>query len=359
MKVWHLISNRWNSAISEYALSAARALKLAGAESLITPLQSSPIEARFVNHEFVVDSVDHFGPGKYARLFGISKKFDPDVIFTYGGPETTAAMFIKNGGKLIRFYGQRTDGLGVARQILGRIGHFNVDRHIAPSQFVGEPLRGMTSSAVDIVTLGCDQSRFSFQDVRRMARPEILIFGRLDPVKGHREFFHVFTELIALAKTKGDPIPRLRIIGLPANLSASHLLIEAERRGIAKDDLVVQCEQITNIAALMSEASLGLISSIGSEVICRVAQEFLLCGTPVITTSVGSLPEVFVDKSFGDYYNHLQPAAESASKIYKWLRLGHCETNLQRQARSIAARRFFSIERMSKDLTGIMDELVG
>lgn len=353
MKVWHLISNRWNSAISEYALSAARAMKLAGAETLITPLQSSPIEARFIAQEFSVESVDHFGPGKYDRLFALSKKFNPDIIFTYGGPETTAALFIKTGRKLIRFYGQRADGLSMTRQFFSRVGHFHVDRLIAPSQYVGQPLRGITGSDVDVVPLGCDQKNFSFQDINRAKRPEILIFGRLDPVKGHREFFPILKELITMAKSKGEPIPRLRIVGVPANLSASYLRAEAERLELSEDDLVIQCERVANVAALMSESSLGLVSSIGSEVICRVAQEFLLCGTPVITTGVGSLPEVFVDRSFGDHYDHTKPA-EASAKIYNWLCLGHCESNLQRQARSLAAQRVFSIERMSEDLIRIV-----
>jgi glycosyltransferase involved in cell wall biosynthesis len=353
MKVWHLISNRWNSAISEYALSAARAMKLAGAETLITPLQSSLIEARFIDQEFSVESVDHFGLGNYGRLFTLSKKFNPDIIFTYGGPETTAAMFIKTGRKLIRFYGQRADGLSITRQIFGRLGHFHVDRLIAPSQFVGKPLRVITGGEVDVVPLGCDQKKFFFIDAHRAKRPEILIFGRIDPVKGHREFLPILKELITIAKSKGDPIPRLRIVGLPANLSVSHLRTEADRFDLSEDDLIIQCEKIANVAGLMSESSLGLVSSIGSEVICRVAQEFLMCGTPVITTSVGSLPEVFVDKSFGGYYDHTKPV-EAAEKIYKWLCLGHCETNLQRQARSLAAQRFFSIERMSEDLMRIV-----
>jgi glycosyltransferase involved in cell wall biosynthesis len=357
MKVWHLISNRWNSAISEYALSAARALKQAGAETLVTPLQSSPIEARFQAHGFNVESVENFGPAKYARLFSLSKNFEPNLIFTYGGPETTAAIFVKNGRKLIRFYGQRADGLGVARQILGRMGHFHVDRLIAPSRFVSEPLCGITGGGVDVVMLGCDHSKFAFVDVQRAKRPEILIFGRLDPVKGHREFFPVFKDLVSIAKSKGDPVPRLRIVGLPANLSLSHLRTEAEKFGLSQDDLTIQCERVESVAAVMSECSLGLVSSIGSEVICRVAQEFLLCGTPVITTGVGSLPEIFVDKTFGDFYDHLQPK-EAAAKIYQWLCTGHCEAKVQRQTRALAAQRVFSIERMSEDLIKIAEATV-
>ena len=357
MKVWHLISNRWNSAISEYALSSARALKLAGAETLITAMQSSPIQTRFVDHGFSVENVEHFGPAHYARLYATAKKYGPDIIFTYGGPETTAAFFLKKDRKLVRFYGQRADGLGLAKQVLGRMGHLHVDRLIAPSRIVGEPLRGVTGGHIDIVVLGCDQEKFSFQQIPRAKRPELLIFGRLDPVKGHREFFPVFRELLAIARSKGDPAPRLRILGLPANLSAAHLFMAAQRHGISTDDVVIQCERIANVAAVMSETSLGLVSSIGSEVICRVAQEFLMCGTPVVTTNIGSLPEVFVDRSFGDFYDYTKPM-DAAVKIYSWLTRGHCETGLQRQERSLAAQRIFSIERMSRDLSGVIKNLL-
>lgn len=355
MKVWHLISNRWNSAISEYALSASRALRDAGVDTLVTPLQGSPIEGRFNTYKFDVESVPHFSPSIYPKIFSLAKKFDPNIIVTYGGPETTAAIFGKFGRRLIRFYGQRTDAQNFGRALIGKFGHLHVDDVLAPSRFVSEPLRQIVGHNVHVVGLGCDADVYKWVDSHRATHPEILIFGRLDPVKGHREFFPIFKKVIGMARDKGDPLPRLRIVGLPANLSAAHLWTAANSVGLTNNEVSIECEKVEDVASLMSQASLGLVSSLGSEVICRVAEEFLMCGTPVVSTNVGSLPEVFVDRQFGEVFNYDQQE-DSASKIYKWLCQGHCESKTQRQSRASAAQGVFSIKRMSELLMRVISE---
>jgi len=353
MKVWHLISNRWNSAISEYALSAARALRSAGAESLITPLQASPIETRFLAQQFNVQSIDKFGPTRYPKLASLAANFRPNYIFAYGGPEATAAIFAKRGGKLIRFFGQRVDERGAARALASRFGHLHVDRAIAPSNFVAIPLKNLLQSDVAVVPLGCDEEKYFLVESPRGNRPEILIFGRLDPVKGHREFLPVFKQIIRLSEAHKEPTPLLRIVGLPANLSPVHLWAEADKLEISRQHLEIQCEAVENVAQLMSTSTVGLVSSIGSEVICRVAEEFLLCGTPVVTTSVGSLPEVFTHPSFGESYNH-EDIEGAAIKIYARIRLAYKETRIDRLKRAEFAKKIFSLNRMSQELLQLL-----
>ncbi len=356
MKIWHLISNRWNSAISEYAISTARALNDLGAQQLVTPLKTSPVESRFDLLKFSLESVDHFGPSAYLRLIAMSAKFAPDVVFTYGGPETTAAFFFKPGQKIIRFYGQRVEDRGMPRSIISRLAHRHVRKVIAPSRLVAEPLEKLLDCKVNVITLGCDQKTFFFNDTNRRARPEILIFGRLDPVKGHREFLPIFKKILETAKAKGDPRPRLRIVGLPANISETHIRAAADALGLLNDDVIIQCERVQDVAALMSGTSLGLVSSLGSEIICRVAQEFLMCGAPVVTTSVGSLPEIFTNQAFGMVYDHHNPNG-NIDALYNWLCLGHCESKKDRQTRAFMAQNAFSIQRMSADLDKLLSGL--
>lgn len=356
MKIWHLISNRWNSAISEYAISTARALNDLGAQQVVTSLKASPVESRLDILKFSLESIDHFGPSAYTRLIAMSAKFSPDFVFTYGGPETTAAFFFKPGQKIIRFYGQRIEDRGMPRSMISRLAHRHVRKVIAPSRLVADPLEKLLDCEVSVITLGCDQKTFFFNDTNRSARPEILIFGRLDPVKGHREFLPFFKKILETAKAKGDPRPRLRIVGLPANISETHIRAAADAIGLLSDDVIIQCERVQDVAALMSGASLGLVSSLGSEIICRVAQEFLMCGTPVVTTSVGSLPEIFTNQTFGMAYDH-HNLNESADALYKWLCLGHCESKKDRQTRALMAQKAFSIQRMSTDLDKLLSGL--
>ena len=366
MKIWHLISNRWNSAISEYAVSMAKATQNLGHEILVTPLKEGPVAGRFQDANFKVASVDHFGPAKYGKLSTINGHFLPDVIITYGGPETTAAMFLKGKSKLVRFHGYKSDDGSLLQAVTKRLGHFHVDTVIVPSNFVAEGLRDVFSMAVNVVTLGCDTEIFHLIENERLPRPELLIFGRLDPVKGHREFFSIFKEILELSVAKNHPRPKLRIVGLPANLSVRHIIEAARTLKISEDDYEIQCERVANVAEFMSRVSLGVVSSLGSEVICRVAEEFLLCGTPVVTTGVGSLPELFVNETFGGCYgpadgqtqqgdaNNQEEHQKAAAKIYDILRNSHLENMTARRTRSEEARKHFSILKMQQQFKEIL-----
>jgi len=356
MKIWHLISNRWNSAISEYALSSALACRELGFETFVTPLGASPIESRFIEKSFELQSIDHFGPSRYAKLAALGAHFSPDIILTYGGPETTAAMFMKGHRKLIRFHGQRASEQGPWAVFARKFGQLHVDRIITPSSFVADGLRKTAQCPIDIVPLGCDEKKYCFKDVDRGERPELVIFGRLDPVKGHREFLTIFGRLTEIAKQEKRLAPLLRIVGLPANLSSRHLLEGAATLGVSSEDIEIQCERITDVAALMSRASLGVIPSIGSEVICRVAEEFLLCGTPVVTTNVGSLPEIFVEPGFGHCYGD-HDNLEGAARIFQELVNSHGESSADRLARAQLAASHYSIKTMSETLSKTISSL--
>jgi glycosyltransferase involved in cell wall biosynthesis len=353
MKIWHIVSNRWNSAISEYALSAARATKAFGADVLVTPLTSSPLEERLKAAGFEVAGVEHFGPGKYPALTKIAGRFEPDVIITYGGPETTAALLLKGRAKLIRFHGYKTEQSHPVASMARALGHFHVDKVITPSEFVAQGLRGPFAPPAEVLTLGCDTDVFQFKDIPRAERPELLIFGRLDPVKGHREFLPVFKKILDIAERKKTPRPKLRVVGLVANLSPLHITEEAKKMGIPADDLEIHCQRVSNVAELMSKVSLGVVSSLSSEVICRVAEEFLLCGTPVVTTGVGSLPEIFFKESFGSSYD-TKDEESAAEIIYKTLMNSFQEKSATREARARDAKSHFSIDVMSKSLELIL-----
>jgi glycosyltransferase involved in cell wall biosynthesis len=354
MKIWHLISNRWNSAISEYALSAAKATRDLGHQVLMTPLSEGPVEGRFKEAKFEVSSVDHFGPARFGKLSSIAGKFIPDVIFVYGGPETTAALFLKGQARLIRFHGYRSADGGLIQAVARRLGHFHVDTVMAPSNYVADGLREVFSTAVDIVTLGCETEIFNFKDVQREVRPELLIFGRLDPVKGHREFLPIFKHLLNMAEAQNHVRPKLRVVGLPANLSVRHILESAKVLNIGAEDIGIQCERVANVAEFMSRVALGVVPSLGSEVICRVAEEFLLCGTPVITSDVGSLPELFIHPSFGAYYGNSE-GQKIAEMIYPILTDSHAESLSARRARGEEAKKHFSLSSMRQGLKEILE----
>jgi glycosyltransferase involved in cell wall biosynthesis len=356
MKIWHLISNRWNSAISEYAISAARATQGLGADVLVTALAGSPVERRILGLGIKSGTVEHFGPAHIAQLAAAAKKWKPDVIMTYGGPETTAAQFFKGTSRIIRFYGYQSIGDGplvsIARKIGQKMGHVRVDQLITPADVITSNLRQHMTCPVITVTLGCDEQVFRPNASPNVTRPRLLIFGRLDPVKGHREFLPVFKEI--LRQWSPDALrPQLRIVGLPANLSAAHLWLAVRDTGLSADDVEIVCEQVADVPRELSSATVGVVSSLGSEAICRVAEEFLLCGTPVVSTATGSLPEIYHEALFGQVYRS-DGAAEAAAQIVPLLKLWSRESAAERELRSQAARRYFSIEAMTSALGKVL-----
>ena len=58
--VWHLVSNRWNSAVTEFAISAARALEGLGYQNIISPKNQSPAHNLALRHDFLLKPLEDF-----------------------------------------------------------------------------------------------------------------------------------------------------------------------------------------------------------------------------------------------------------------------------------------------------------
>lgn len=139
--------------------------------------------------------------------------------------------------------------------------------------------------------------------------PVFVVIGRFDPVKGHAELLHAFSKMLV----RSD-ICQLVFIGRSQNVSAAALVDVATNllNGTAitekvadgtrffvqgsdpKKRLFVCDEQFIDVPIFFRRAHWGIIPSLGSEVICRVAVEFLQNGTPCLAHSVGALGEVLV-----------------------------------------------------------------
>ena len=92
-----------------------------------------------------------------------------------------------------------------------------------------------------------------------------------------------------------------------------------------------------------------MVSSIGSEIICRVAEEFLCCGTPVFVSGVGSLPEVLISEDMGLSYGGLESSVAAQKMTQKLLNYS-VETRQQRLDRGIRAKDAFSLAVMGQRL---------
>lgn len=153
--------------------------------------------------------------------------------------------------------------------------------------------------------------------------PLFLVVGRYDPVKGHASLLEALTRMFrndaSLPATwPHSPSPTERLtpdaplqlvfVGRSENVHAHDLVQHAcelwggtpsghgSRQCVSAFDgrlrLHVFDERVEGVASLMARAHYGVIPSLGSEVICRVAVEFLQAGTPLISSTAGALAEV-------------------------------------------------------------------
>ena len=222
---------------------------------------------------------------------------------------------------------------------------------LTPGRWLAEEVAPLCPGRpVRFVRLGCDTAlwRPARRRWRLPERPEIVVLGRLDPVKGHARMMRLMALL--LREWPGDlPRPLLHIVGEPANLSVTHLEDLARREGLAPGaDVRLTARRVADLPSLLSAAALGVVPSTGSEIICRVAQEFLLCGTPVAVSGAGSLDEVLFEDA-GASFRSLDDSG-AAALLGAWLRRSLNEGPEERERRAGRARTLFSLETMGREL---------
>lgn len=359
-RVWHVSSNRWNSAITEYALSSARACLAAGYDVVFSPLKDSPAEQRAKDLGLEILPLPGFGIFNIFQFSRLTKKIKPEIVIVYGGQETTlAALCIPQRTKLIRFRGIALDVSKFAERWRQRLALWRVHLVVTPSTILKATMTSFSRN-VEAIELGCDTERFFWRDYdsfKTSSRPEILIFGRLDPVKGHKEFLAFFAALLKewpdhpCQEHKGDFSwrPLLHICGLEANVSESDLRTAAADLGLIDgEDFKLSIKRIENPALLMAQSLCGVVPSLGSEIIARVTEEFLLCGAAVVVPKVGALQEVVAGDSFGLVLDSLQPTEENIDGAIRFLFASRNEGIEDRRRRAESAKRFFSLAAMSE-----------
>ncbi len=355
---WILCSNRWNSAITEYALSTGRSLRLQGWTVFYSALSQSPGEARARSYDLPGDSFASFGLGEVLKLKRLQQKILPSVVFLFGGPETFLARFLR-GVPCVRFRGQDKDMSETLSGWKNQLNMNHCEAVLVPSKVLAQCFEGILTKPVLSVTLGVDEKKFFYaaDALLSSTRPTLRIIGRLDPIKGHQSFLEIYQNLLKQWPA-GRPKPWLEIIGQPANISEQQLRDTAKLLGLIEgEDWQLRNERIADLGKVMAATHIGVISSLGSEVICRVAEEFLLSGAPIFASGVGSLQECLIHESFGVSYLGLN-RNEAASLLLYQLWNAFEEKDQDRQQRALESRKHFSLESMGRALEKSLKDLL-
>lgn len=348
--IWIVVSNRWYSAITAYAISCARALDQKGFEASLTPLLDSPGWKKAVEANLTVVPMQGFSLA-YAREFRrIYLKLKPSVIFVFGGPETALLYSISSKTPVIRFRGQDQE-LGKFKP-LSSLAYRRVSKILVPCTHYKTEISKRSRIPVESVAYGISKQSFFYEEMDRGERPTLLIVGRLDPIKGHAQFFNLFKKLID-GFTVNTIKPFLKIIGEESNIQALDLNRCALDAGLSQNDFEIMTKRSSNIREEMNRATVGVMSSLGSEIICRVGAEFLMCGTPIMVTDVGSLTELLFPGAGITY------PKRSVNEVVHFISCMFRESGKDRLVRQEKARKLFSLESMGSGLDSVMRPLLG
>lgn len=342
MKCLIISSNRWNSAITEYALSLGKALSLRHFNVSLVLLAHSPAVKRARESGLFAYELSNFGLVSRQKVRDILKLEKPSHVIVCGGPEDALVAFLPGDFKRIRFRGQDFRHRNWFRFFLLGLQSRRLDGILYPSEYLLNKDRTVHQLQSKAIVLGIDTSRFH-PVPSSYKNGELIIFGRLDPVKGHRSFIQTYAEARRL--TSGQSFPVLHIVGQPANVSATDIQEWVKEVGLKfGEDVRLTSERIKDPKQLMSDALMGVISSLGSELICRVAEEFLLCGAPIFVSGAGSLNEVLFPNAGWSYFK--QNRSATAAQLHKAVISAQNEKLADRQKRADQAKAFFSLESM-------------
>ena len=111
------------------------------------------------------------------------------------------------------------------------------------------------------------------------------IVGRLSPVKGHKDFIQAAGYIL-----KKIPSVIFIICGEDAQISLVELKEMVKNMGSEQNFRFLG--KVRDIREIISLFDVGVVSSVGSETICRVPLEYMSLGKPVVGTRVNAIPEV-------------------------------------------------------------------
>ncbi len=287
MRIAFILDEPWDSALTDYAF---KIYKLARREhtTKVFSLEDSFISKKVDNPSYIKPLRSNNPLNTLSAFFYFYKKlkeFEPSIVITIRGNATFMACLLKKNinFKLFRIFGEDKKLKSPANCI---------DRLILPCEFLKERIPKNLKDLI-VVKSFVDTEKFRFSEVGREKvrkafglNGKIVLgaVGRLDRVKGYELLIKAFSK----ANIKNSV---LFIVGEEKGLKSKELLGLADSLKV-RDKTIILTERRDDIVDIMSSFDIGVISSMGSEIIPRVFFEFLSVGLPVVSTDVGCLKEV-------------------------------------------------------------------
>jgi len=314
-----VLDERWNSALTDLGLKIASVLE---GKVACAVLKGFPAEEKCkekgIPTFYIKDPRKGLPLAPFLSLKDVIKTFKPQVVLTIRGDEMFFSALLKKRFSF-RLYRLHGEAKGIRESFLNRFLHEKyVDGVILSSQkIVNSVVKKLPKlfipGAVDV-----EKFRFSEEGRKRVRKrlkvgDEILfgVVGRFDPVKGHG----VFLRALSLLKKKGLNFKAV-IVGEEKNVKLKELMELCRTLSLSSNVIFIP-ERRKDIVDIMSAVDVGVVPSLGSEMIARVLLEFMACRRPVVVSDVGVLPEI-VKEDFGIVVHPTPPSlAEGLGAIFK------------------------------------------
>lgn len=307
MRIFQVINVRWFNATSWYALYLSKLLQDAGHEVLLITVPGSETEAKAIEWGLNVKTIELNSAHPYklikacSQVFSLIKKHKPHVVNCHRGEAFFWWGILRKMGMGYKLVRTRGDQRLPKSDFFNRYLHSQIaDAVVVTNKRMADHFLKKMELAENRLWLihgGVDSEKFSFNpEGRKKVREQfgfnkddvvIGMLGRFDRVKGQKELIE------ALAKTSShvkDKNIKLFLIGFPTATSKHEVetwLKENQMTEITSISGV--CEDVT---ACISAMDIGVIGSLWSETIARAALEIMACERPLISTSVGVMPDL-------------------------------------------------------------------
>jgi len=300
MRVIQAIDVRWYNACAYFALSQALALKRLGHEVLLMADPGSPPAKKAREMGLALDDSLYFSSMNIARSLRIFRRiireFRPDIIIAHRGESHLLGALAGRANRvpLVRFRGDiRLPKSDPFSKFLNQklTGGIMVSTAKLKEKYIS--IYNLNGIPIDVIYPGLDLSPFSAEVDRAAVRAKygiepgeliVGIVGRLSPVKGHRFLLEAVSRVLPQY-----PNLVLLIAGEEAQISNGEILESASELGIQR---IVLLGRVDNVEQLISAFNIGVVSSVGSEMICRVLLEYYAAGIAAVGTRVNQIEEI-------------------------------------------------------------------
>jgi len=314
LTILELVNVRWYNACAWYAVTLSCALKRRGHRIIVGGDPGSPpaTEAQKLGLETYfklwLSKVEPFTfVYNLKRLAELLEKEKIDVINAHRSETHLLSSLLSYlGKKKVGVIRTRGDVRNPKNNFFNRyLNNSLTDKIIITSEVLKESYLydlKIPKEKVKTIAPGIDKEFFSPQPKSKKWKDKLKldddcvvvgIVGRLSPVKGHEYFIKAASHVLKNSSKK----IKFLIAGENAQIKFNFLENIIHRLGMS--DNFIPVGKVEDVRGIISLFDIGVISSVGSEMVCRVALEYMAMGKPVVGTRVNAIPEMVEDRKSG------------------------------------------------------------